>query len=460
ARIVRRIWGRGDYRRHYRRILTSLSYFRRALRGRMAEKIASWHRAGRVGEAKAQRLLKSPLRFAAHSVLAFLPAKLHRLLTDWGYVAHVARQIFVRPVRLYFNADAREQWLRQMLREGRKNGMLSDEDADRIEARLDEPYIQKYLKSLAVHVCTAPVTQVVALIVAVVFIYLHPELTFAEALATAGGIMVAFQVVPVSPGSLARGLYVVYLVARERNFRDYNIAVFLSFFKYVGYLAFPIQMTYRYPALARFMAGHWATSAVHVVPVFGERGGLLEHAVFDLFYNLPLTLRRRMRLRAERRRQVPARAWHVLPIAILAAGGAGAVDLAFQRSGGGIPALGEVWWALIWMPLVAGVLIARLAGGASTAARVVMALLTGAALGLVYGGFNRTMLHLVFPPGGEALTTGTIVLDMVEAAGWGAFLFALIATAGGLLAELFVGEQSEPVRPAGVGPSSGSAEYE
>ena len=60
--------------------------------------------------------------------------------------------------------------------------------------------------------------------------------------------------------------------------------MFLGFFKYIGYLAFPIQMTYRYPALARFMAGHWATEAVHVVPVFGERGALLEHKIFNLFY--------------------------------------------------------------------------------------------------------------------------------------------------------------------------------
>jgi len=54
-------------------------------------------------------------------------------------------------------------------------------------------------------------------------------------------------------------------------------------------------MTYRYPALARFMAAHWATDAVHIVPVFGERGALLEHWVFCLFYNWPLTIRRKMR---------------------------------------------------------------------------------------------------------------------------------------------------------------------
>jgi hypothetical protein len=57
--------------------------------------------------------------------------------------------------------------------------------------------------------------------------------------------------------------------------------------KYIGYLAFPLQMTTSYPALAQFLAGRWATQAVHIVPVFGEKGALLEHWVFDLFFNLP-----------------------------------------------------------------------------------------------------------------------------------------------------------------------------
>ncbi|MHC4468998.1 MAG: hypothetical protein ACYSUZ_06490, partial [Planctomycetota bacterium] len=109
---------------------------------------------------------------------------------------------------------------------------------------------------------------------------------------------------------------------RDRNFKDYNIALFLSYFKYVGYLAFPIQMTYRYPAMARFMAAHWATDAVHIVPVFGERGALFEHWIFCwifcLFYNWPLTVRRRMQRISEIRASLSARIWHI-PLAALAA---------------------------------------------------------------------------------------------------------------------------------------------
>jgi len=96
-----------------------------------------------------------------------------------------------------------------------------------------------------------------------------------------------FQVVPISPGSVCRGVYVVWLMVRERNFRDYMVAAPLSFLKYMGYLSFPMQMAVSYPALSQFMAGRWATSAVHIVPVFGEKGALLEHMVFDACFNLP-----------------------------------------------------------------------------------------------------------------------------------------------------------------------------
>ncbi len=191
---------------------------------------------------------------------------------------------------------------------------------------IKDPFIQKYLKSLAVHVCTLPVTQVVSVLVAIIYVLMHPDMPRGKAYGIGLGIIALFQVLPLSPGSLVRGFYVVYLVVKERNFKDYNIAVFLGFFKYIGYLAFPIQMTYRYPALARFMAAHWATDAVHIVPVFGERGALLEHGVFTLFYNRPLTIRRRMKKRGEMRALLPPRYWHIVLCAIAGAGIFGMAD--------------------------------------------------------------------------------------------------------------------------------------
>ena len=58
--------------------------------------------------------------------------------------------------------------------------LLTEEDAGIILGQINEPFIQKYLKSLAVHVCTLPVTQVVSVIVAVWYKVAN-QLTWGEA---------------------------------------------------------------------------------------------------------------------------------------------------------------------------------------------------------------------------------------------------------------------------------------
>jgi hypothetical protein len=292
--FLRRIWARPDWRRHYGAILTSWDYLRRALWARISEKIVIWHRAGRVDAERALKLAKQPWRYFCHLpflVLTF--PNLHRFLTDWAYFKGKLYYLFVRPIKLYFSAKLRKEWLRDMVNDGKKKHILTEQDAETILSQLDEPYIQRYLVSLVVHLLTLPLTQIVSVIVA----WIYYRKTGDEL--GAGGILVLFQVIPISPGSIARGLYTLGIMIYDRSFKDYNIAVFLSFLKYIGYLAFPIQMTYHYPALSRFMAAHWATEAVHIVPVFGERGALLEHWVFCLFYNWPLTIRCKMRKRTE-----------------------------------------------------------------------------------------------------------------------------------------------------------------
>jgi hypothetical protein len=247
-----------------------------------------------------------------------------------------------------------------------------------------------------------PVTHIVATIVAGVYWFMHR--TEPNAWVIGLGIIGIFQIIPISPGSLTRGLYVVYLMVKEKNFKDYNIAVFLSFFKYVGYLAFPIQMTYRYPTLARFMAAHWATDAVHIVPVFGERGALFEHAIFCIFYNWPLTIRRRMQARVAFREKLAAQYWHILPIAVFAS-----VILEFF-----------VKWhfntVVVLLCIISGALTTIYCGRARLLKRFSAAAATGFLTAVLYTAFN----------------TGHIGISAV----YRCFSFTLIAVIGAILMEL------------------------
>ena len=432
--IVRACIGRGDLRRHWGRLLTSPGYILRTLRGRLAERHVAWVRAGRMGPDKAVDLTRRPVRAFLHIPLSILPIFLHRMLTDGAYAKARLHYLFVRPIRLYFDPAMREQWLRDMVAEGQRRHMLTDADARTILSRIKEPFIQKYLKSLAVHVCTLPVTQVVALGVAVWWAAVH-DLSWGEAWTQGLIIMGIFQLVPISPGSFVRGAYVLYLVIRERNFKDYNIAVFLGFFKYVGYLAFPIQMAYRYPALARFMAAHWATGAVHVVPVFGEHGALLEHWVFDGFYNYPLTLRRRMRDKDHARRGQPVKSAQAMGLALLGAVAVGATGWIVWRMTQAPVTLKGIWPAVVLTPLIAGAAAALLAGGMGSGRRIALGAVAGALTGACSAAAMGTLAVLLWPDWsvrlGETSLTGHLLTESL----WALFLFSLLGLVGGAIAE-------------------------
>ncbi|MHC4538449.1 MAG: hypothetical protein ACYS74_01545 [Planctomycetota bacterium] len=277
-----------------------------------------------------------------------------------------------------------------------------------------------HFAGLAVHVCTLPVTQVVSVAVAIWYKAAN-NLTWAQAWDEMLLILALFQVVPISPGSLVRGLYVLGLVIKERNFKDYNIAVFLGFFKYVGYLAFPIQMTYHYPALARFMAAHWATEAVHVVPVFGERGALLEHWVFYLFYNWPLTIRRRMRKRAEARALMKPRYWHAGVSAIAVAGVLGLADFVYLRHFGELPGLRDIWLLAVFAPLACGAAVTLGCRGAALAKRIITAAICGVSTAALYTAGSAMLAD-----------NSGIVADCV----WRIFIFAVLSTVGAIVTEL------------------------
>ena len=418
--------GNKNFRKHYGKMISSWKYLRASIRGNLAEKAIFWHRAGRIDEKSAENISHSVWKFLLHLPLSLLPVGLHKFFTNKEYFKNRLFFIFVRPIRLYFDEKMREEWLLEMLEEGKKKRILSEDDAQVIRSQLDEPFIQKYLKSLAVHVCTLPVTQVVSVIIALIYVFTHPEMPRAQAWGIGVGIIALFQVIPISPGSLVRGLYVLYLVIKERDFKNYNIAVFLGFFKYVGYLAFPIQMTYRYPALARFMAGHWATEAVHIVPVFGEHGALLEHWVFRLFYNWPLTTRRRMKEVAEYRKTLKARYWHLFPISGVVAVLLGIADYYFLHKTGNLPTMKTIWWAILTASLLSGVFTTIAAGGTALGKRIIASAFCGIFVGLFY----TLITFLVFS--NSDLQVGQMIIEGF----WRIFVFGLFSTIFALITEI------------------------
>lgn len=294
GRGLRKLWGNAIVRKHVWRQLISMRYSLRSARARQAEILIGWYRKGRVSERRAISLLDRPVAFwMQRFLLGWLPARLHRFLTEWTFARDAVKHAVTYPIRFYREAEFRVQWLTDTVRAGSEEGMLTEQEQEHILSTVGDPYIKRYLKCFGVHLLTLPVTQIVALIVGLYVARVKGE-TWIQDSAIVGSVMIVFQIIPISPGSLVRGLYTSYVMIRERDWRDYKAAIMLSFWKYIGYLAFPIQMVARFPDLSRFMAGHRAAHMVHIVPVFGERGALLEHWVFDFLFNLPISLRRRL----------------------------------------------------------------------------------------------------------------------------------------------------------------------
>jgi len=302
GRLSRRVWGDSLFRRHLGRMLGSFGYLRRRFRAGRAAKLIGWQRGGRGRDQRLERLVDRPVRFYIQRfAFGWLPPSWHRFAVEPSYAWDRLKATVTYPLKLYFNTEFREKWLLDQIDTGQRDGMLTDEEAEHIRERAKDPFIQKYLKSMAVHLCTVPVTQVVAALLAG-WAWFRFGSSWEEGMLYAGGVLAFFQLTPISPGSLVRGFYVLYLMIRERNWHNYKVAVFVSFWHYVGYLGFPLQMVTEYPALARFMAGNWAAGIVRIIPVFGERGALFEHWIYDLFFNLPITLGRIFR----RKKKSPA----------------------------------------------------------------------------------------------------------------------------------------------------------
>jgi hypothetical protein len=432
GRFLRKIWGRADYKEHYQNIF-SPGYFIRAFRGHIIESLIGSYRAGRFNPAMTTFIAAHPLWYLAHLPLMILPAGLHRLLTDGEVFRERIYSIFVYPFKLYFNKDLRSQWLREMVAAGQKKNILSDQDAQTILSQVEEPYIQKYLVSMVIHLMTIFVSETCWLIVTLVYWRTHPNATWPELRNMSIVILAVFNVLPISPGSIVRGLYTSILAIKERNFKDYNIALFLSFFKIVGYLAFPIQMAYRYPALARFMASHWATDAAHHIPVFGERGALLERWVFGLCYNWPLTIRRRMASIADTRRFQTQNYWH-LPIVIgLTWSLLIAMHQVYHVRTTSIPSSENFWYLKdAWPfagPILCGWFVAVFAGGMPLIRRIISATLCGAIVAIIYN-IGAFYLEKSWYP--EQQTAFFYPLF------WRTFAFVIFSTLSALIRELFV----------------------
>jgi hypothetical protein len=156
---------------------------------------------------------------------------------------------------------------------------------------------------------------------------------------------------------------------------------------------------------------------------------LLEHWVFSLFYNWPLTVRRRLRGRAEIRVRQTPRHWHMFACSLGASGLLCATEFVRRQYFGAGPGLREMVLPLAAVPLLCGAVVTLAAGGASLRRRTVLAVLAGILTGMLAAGGVAALNYYVW-----ALSPNPVAA--VSRGVWLAFTGTLASVAGALLVEL------------------------
>ena len=156
GRAVVKLWGNARAREHVKRCWTSGRYLWRAMRGSRIETLIVWQRKGRASDERVLRLVHQPVRYWLQRIaFGWLPATWHRAVAEPSYGWAQLREAVVFAVRFLRVPSFREDWLLEQVRLGQQEGMLDQEEAARISEQVQDPFVQKYLKSVAVHVLHA-----------------------------------------------------------------------------------------------------------------------------------------------------------------------------------------------------------------------------------------------------------------------------------------------------------------
>ena len=155
--------------------------------------------------------------------------------------------------------------------------------------------------------------------------------------------------------------------------------------------------------------------------------------MFNLFYNWPLTVRRRMGKRSAMRERMAPRYWHLLPCMLIGTGIFTLIDWQYLKNAGGLPTLQTIWGFAMIVSVLIGMIVTLGAGGAALLKRIAGGALCGVAVGLLSAILSG--LYVADPP---IASSAAIIFGV-----WRAFVFTIVAVLGVLLTEIRMPEPKE-----------------
>jgi hypothetical protein len=112
-----------------------------------------------------------------------------------------------------------------------------------------------------------------------------------------------------------------------------------------------------------------------------------------------------------------------------------AIEVLFTRLNGHPPDIKSIWWAVIWVPIVAAAVLTSGAGGATLARRLVQACLGGGIMGWLYAVGHAGLRPLLMLPTQDPLPIARLIAETAAPGFWQAFVFALLSLIAALAVE-------------------------
>jgi hypothetical protein len=292
--FFQRIVGSSPYRHHLKNLVLEPAYFRVVFEWRKSCDLLAWFADRRISELRLESLTRSNLLYFFDKVLlSWLPARLHRVASDGEAFKRQLFYLIVHPIRLLFEGEYRKTWLTEIIHQQFYRGIVDADQRDGLLKQLSEAPMQGFIRDLGFTIGLEIFSKIGYAILAA---YGFSSGNFVPLAIAALG--------PIPPSGIVRTAYVLSLLVwelpgmirqrRNKLFVTRALGLLVAPWRMVGNLFAPLEMFAYYHDLSLLLADYYVSRMVGVIPVLGGRGQLLEYWAFQLVFNVPLSIRKRL----------------------------------------------------------------------------------------------------------------------------------------------------------------------
>jgi hypothetical protein len=292
--FFQRIVGSTPYRHHLKNLVLNRAYFREVFKWRKSCDLSAWLADGRIPELRLERLARSNFLYCFDkAVLSWLPGRLHRLASDGQVFRRQLFYLIIHPIRLLLEKEYRKTWLAEIINQQYHRGIVNAAQRDDLLRQLTEAPMQAFIRDLGFTIGLEIFSK---LGYAMLAVYGFSSGNFVPLAIAALG--------PIPPSGIVRTAYVFSLLVWElpgmirrrgnKLFLTRALGLLVAPWRMVGNLFAPLEMFTYYHDLSLLLADYYVSRIVGVIPVLGGRGQLLEYWAFQLVFNVPLSIRKRL----------------------------------------------------------------------------------------------------------------------------------------------------------------------